>query len=132
MTPFDYNADLDITQEDVDAQTDVDVLNKWNASLAEIEASILNLHSVHSWKELPVKAKNKVRRVYLFRKYIRGRIASLLNEERKANGYQSERSRRKDRTLVAKFMEVAKRELPKDEYRRLLSIAQEEISKESS
>lgn len=132
MTPFDYNVDLDITHEDVDAQTDVDVLNKWNTSLAEIEASILNLHSVNSWKELPVKAKNKVRRVYLFRKYIRGRIASLLNEERKINGYQSERSRRKDRTLIAKFMEVAKRELPKAEYKRLLAIAQEELSKENS
>lgn len=129
MTPFDYNSDLNISHEDVDVQTDVNVLNNWNLSLSEIEASILNRYSVNSWKELPVKAKNKVRRIYLFRRYVRSRIASLLNEERKENGYQSERSRRKDRTLVAKFMEVAKRELPKDVYNHILSIAQDRLLK---
>ena len=131
MTPFDYNSDLNISHDDVDAQEDIDVLNKWNLSLAELEASILNLHKVDSWKELPAKAKTKVRRVFLFRKYIRSRIASLLNEEKKANGYQSERSRRKDRTLIAKFMEVAKRELANEEYKRILAIAQNELAKDN-
>ena len=130
MISFDYNPDLGITHEDVDAQTDLDVLNKWNSSLWEIEASILNRYSANSWKELPIKAKKKIRHVYLFRKYIAARIASLVNEDRKAHGYQSERSRRRDRTLFAKFVEVAKRELPKEVYKRLLAIAQTELAKE--
>lgn len=128
MTPFDYSADLDITHDDVDTETNIDVLNKWALSLWETESAILNLHLANSWKELPAKAKSKYRRIFIFRKYIRSRIALLINDERKAAGYQSERSRRKDRTLVAKFMEVAKRELPKEEYKRLLSIAQTELA----
>ena len=132
MNKINYNPELDITCEDVDAQTDIQVLNQWAYDLYQIEMSIFARNSVESWKDLTGKAKRKYLHVYAFRKYIRSRIHRLLLDERIESGWQSERSRKRDRTLIAKFVEVAKRELPKEVYQSIMTIAQEEISKENS
>lgn len=130
--PSNYNKDLDITIEQIQAEENVDQLHSWRNSLQLIMDEVLRKNSTDNWHTLPQRAKAKYQRTKYFDKVIARRIGCVFGKLKSQAGYQSERSRKKDRTLIAKFVEVAKRELPKDEYKRLLAIAQDEISKENS
>lgn len=130
--PGNYNKDLDITIEQIQAEDNVDQLHSWRNSLQLIMDEVLRKNLTDDWHTLPPRAKAKYQRTEYFDKVIARRIGCVFGKLKAQAGYQSERSRRKDRTLVAKFMEVAKRELPKEEYKRLLALAQDEISKENT
>ena len=116
-----YNKELNITEEDVVKETDIEVLLRWRTS---IESQITSmLAGVDSWTMLPDKKKTAYKYMFTFNKMIRRQIGVV----RRENGWVSERSKRKDRSLSMVFMQVAKKELRKEDYARLLAIAQSEI-----
>lgn len=98
--------------------------------LEGIITSILNKHNAESWHTLPPRAKSAYRYNYSLMRMTRTRIACLLEAQRVRTGYKSERAKKRERTLAAKFMEVAKQELEKSEYKRLLTIAQQELEQD--
>ena len=122
----------DYMDKQIETEDDIDKLNSWRNTLRLVIDGIYRNNSTDDWHKLPPIARKKYQLTVSFDKIIAHRIGQIFAIRKTTPGYQSERSRRKDRTLVAKFMEVAKRELPKDVYKRLLEIAQEEIAKEIS
>lgn len=125
------NKELGITEEDVLKETDIQILNSWRNSLQSQMTSILNRFDVTHHNELPVSAKRAYRYIKTLDRIIASRYGVLVTEMKVSNGYVSERAKRRNRTLIAKFMEVAKRELDKSEYKRILEIAQKELEQDN-
>lgn len=121
------NKQLGITEEDVMLEQDIETLADWRADLDTQIASILAHNSVNSWRELPPKAKSAYTYVVALQKIVKKRIGDISEVMKIETGYRSERQKRKDRHLAGVFMEVAKKELPKDDYARLLTLAQEKL-----
>ena len=124
------NKDINLSEDDIVKETNLEKLLDWKIKLQGIISSILTKSNVENWHLLPPRAKSAYRYNYTLFRMVRTRYASLLETKRQETGYRSERARKRDRTLYAKFMEVAKREMDKSEYKRILSIAQQELANE--
>ena len=122
------NKELNISGNDILLQNDLSILREWKQHLDSVLTSILNHHNADNWYLLPPKTKSAYRYQYSLNLMVRKRIGVIVTDAKIANGYVSERSKKRDRTLSNKFMEVAKRELNKTEYNRLLNIAKKELS----
>lgn len=122
------NRMISVSEVDIRNENDLEKLTLWKMELSGIITSILNKNNADNWHQLPPKAKNAYRYNYALLRMARLKIARMLEDKRLASGYRSERSRRRDRTLAAKFMEVAKQKLPKETYKQLLEIAQQAIN----
>lgn len=116
-----YNKALNITDEDVSQENNLETLNIWKRSI-NVQITEL-LQDVNNWQELPYKGKVLYKCLFSFRKIINSRIG----EVKFIQGYRSERSLRKDRTLSMIFMQKAKEILDKETYIKILSAAQAEL-----
>lgn len=121
-----FDKELNLSEEDISNSTNIEQLSNWKNSLSSKLTSILNRYEVNGWQELPIKAKTAYRYSFSLYKSCGRRLAFLYEQSKSASGYVSEKDKRKNRALCNKFMEVAKRELPKDLYERILQIAQQE------
>ena len=121
-----YNKELNITEIDVENQNNIDTLNEWMKSLESQIASILI--GSDGWTTLPQNKKIAYQCMVTLRKTVKRKIGECWLKIKEENGWKSEKNKRKDRTLSMVFMKIAKKELSKEEYFRLLSIAQNEIN----
>ena len=118
-----YNKKLGISDEMINNEEDMDVVMGWRR---EIEAEIVefNLRTAN-YPELSRNQKKARAILYSLRLLCKSRM-SLYDLQLKEEGkWKSPREVKSDRYLASVFMEVAKKQLPKPEYRRLLEAAQE-------
>ena len=123
-----FNKELGITEEDVLNQEDIKILNTWRVSIESQMVSLLA--GTDDYRNLPHRKKIKYQYLFSLRRMVKHRISECLFEIKKDSGWISERSKRKDRTLSMEFMRIAKRELSKEEYSRLLELAKSKIEEE--
>ena len=124
---------LNLSEEDILKETNLETLFNWKSEINSYKNSILIKFNVDSWKDLPPKVAMNYRFHDTLERIVRSRIGYYKEIAKQNSGeYRSERSRRKDRTLQAKFMEVAKRILNKEDYKQILNIAQSELGMEEN
>lgn len=120
------NPFLNLSFDLIDSECDIAKLSEWAIRIEQFLIALLDDNGADDWKELPGNKISIYKWHYNLKRYIGYKKAKIKNE----NGYISKREIRRHRTLTMKFMEVAKKELPKELYDKILDISKEKLEKE--
>jgi hypothetical protein len=114
-----YDKYLDITEQDVENETDLQKLLDWKSNL---EMDVINIkRSIHN-----VKSNGKIRRANDAKSY--KLMLIKLIDNRIAIVKKNNKGGSKEVLLMRKFMKVAKEELTKEQYKTILEKAKEIIN----
>jgi len=128
-----WNKFLGITDEDVIIERDLSVLNEWYETLQAAIQSELVRYDVRDAVDLPDFCRKKVRYWTVFLKMIRKRASHIKQELALEHGLiLSQKERRAQRGLKYAFYSVCSKELPQEEFERLLALARERLDKMSN
>lgn len=120
-----YNKKMNLTAEMILAEKDIAVIRNWKI---ELEKEINEFETRTSQYEKLSKGQlMSYRSMKGMWRLCRSRIGEYTLQLKEQGVWQSERSRKSQRHLASVFMEMAKRELPKDVYISILEKAQVKI-----
>lgn len=119
-----YDKTLNITEEDIEKETDLNRLQEWKKS---IEMDVINIERTSYLTEdkaSMIRANDAKSYKKMMRRQIILRMHILEHEAHKA---RKKEKHVQEILLMRKFMKLAKQELPKEQYRSILERAKEII-----
>lgn len=122
-----YSEKLNISDEMVNNESDINVIIDWKK---EIEKELADFHIRTSrYSHLSNKQKIAKSALISLRNLCKNKIGEYNLRLKEEGKWRSHRDQKQERHLASIFMEIAKIELNKDEYNRILNLAKDRMSK---
>ena len=122
-----YSEKLNLTDEIINNETDINAVINWKKEI-EKELAYFHLRTSH-YQCLSYKQKAAKSALLSLRNLCKSRIGEYKLKLKKDGKWKSKQDFKSERHLASVFMELAKSELNKDEYNRILNLAKEKILK---
>ena len=122
-----YSEKLNLSDEIINNETDINAVINWKKEI-EKELADFHLRTSH-YQRLSNKQKAAKSALLSLRNLCKSRIGEYNLKLKEDGKWKSKQDFKSERHLASVFMELAKSELNKDEYNRILNLAKEKILK---